>query len=70
MATEVRYRVVGNQYGHISIWPVSRADVLGWVDAGFAGTKQECLDHIDQHVGELVARVATMFGALPADHSR
>jgi MbtH protein len=61
MTAEVRYRVVGNECGHISIWPVSRADVAGWVDAGFTGTRQECLDHIDAHVDELVATVATTF---------
>jgi MbtH protein len=61
MSTEDRYRVVGNQHGHISIWPAARPNALGWVDAGFDGTRQDCLAHIDDNVDELVARVATTF---------
>lgn len=52
------FRVVGNQFGHISIWPWGRENAAGWVDVGFDGTRQECLDHIDANVSDLISRAA------------
>lgn len=42
------YKVVMNHEEQYSIWPADRENALGWNDAGFAGTKQECLAHIQQ----------------------
>jgi MbtH protein len=42
------YKVVINHEEQYSIWPVDRENPLGWNDAGKSGTKQECLDHIEE----------------------
>lgn len=42
------YRVVKNQEEQYSIWPVGKDLPLGWLDAGFDGSKQSCLDHIEE----------------------
>ncbi len=43
-----RYKVVINHEEQYSIWPVDRENPRGWKDAGFEGTRQECLDHIEE----------------------
>ncbi|MBB3811696.1 MbtH protein [Xanthomonas arboricola] len=48
MNVEVEYFVVINDEEQYSIWPVFREIPLGWYKEGKAGTKQECLDHIEQ----------------------
>lgn len=48
MADVPRYRVVVNDEEQHSIWPAERDNPLGWHDEGFSGTRQECLEHIDQ----------------------
>ena len=40
------YKVVVNHEEQYSIWPASREIPPGWKDAGFSGTKQQCLDYI------------------------
>ena len=40
------YRVVVNDEGQYSIWPIERDLPLGWKDEGTGGSKRECLDHI------------------------
>ncbi|MBL8300776.1 MAG: MbtH family protein [Rhodanobacteraceae bacterium] len=45
---KIVYRVVVNHEKQYSIWPQDRENPLGWFDEGTAGTKQECLQHIDQ----------------------
>lgn len=40
------YKVILNHEGQYSIWPSDLENALGWVDAGFYGPKQECLDYI------------------------
>lgn len=45
--TEPRFVVVRNDEEQYSIWPAERALPAGWQDAGFAGTREECLAHID-----------------------
>lgn len=40
--------VVVNDEEQYSIWPLERALPLGWRDAGFHGTKAECLAHIEK----------------------
>jgi MbtH protein len=42
------YKVVVNAEEQYSIWPADRENPLGWQDAGFTGTKEECLVHIEQ----------------------
>ncbi len=43
-----KFRVVINHEEQYSIWPADRDLPLGWKDAGFAGSKQEALDHIEE----------------------
>jgi MbtH protein len=42
------YRVVLNHEEQYSIWPMERANALGWEDAGKQGTKEECLAFIEE----------------------
>ena len=42
------YDVVVNHELQYSIWPTDRARPLGWSAAGFSGTQDACLDHIEQ----------------------
>jgi MbtH protein len=41
-----RYDVVVNHEEQYSIWLVDGEPPAGWTRVGFAGTKDECLDHI------------------------
>lgn len=43
-----RYRVVVNDEEQYSVWPVRKANALGWHAAGYEGTRAECLAHIDR----------------------
>lgn len=43
-----RYTVVINHEEQYSIWPEDREIPLGWKSVGKSGTKQECLDHIEE----------------------
>ena len=40
------YKVVVNHEEQYSIWPADRENALGWQDAGFSGSKAECLAYI------------------------
>ncbi|HEU4328004.1 MAG TPA: MbtH family protein [Roseiflexaceae bacterium] len=42
------YKVVLNYEEQYSIWPAERESPSGWRDEGTVGTKQECLEHINQ----------------------
>jgi MbtH protein len=42
------YRVVVNHEEQYSIWPAERDAPPGWSDAGFRGTRDECLAHVDK----------------------
>lgn len=42
------YKVVVNHEEQYSIWPADRENPLGWQDVGKSGTKEECLEHIEQ----------------------
>jgi MbtH protein len=42
------YVVVVNHEDQYSIWPVGRSVPLGWREAGFRGTKAECLSYIEE----------------------
>lgn len=39
--------VVVNHEEQYSIWPADRPLPDGWREAGFSGTRAECLDHIE-----------------------
>ena len=43
---KTRYKVVVNPEEQYSIWPADRENAPGWGDEGTAGSKRECLDHI------------------------
>ena len=45
---DVEFVVVVNHEEQYSIWPVHRDLPLGWSDAGFRGTKQACLQHVEE----------------------
>lgn len=42
------YKVVVNHEEQYSIWPVDRANPLGWRDGGKAGSKAECLAFVKE----------------------
>jgi len=42
------YRVVLNHEEQYSIWPDDRELPAGWRAEGTAGTRRECLEHIDR----------------------
>lgn len=42
------YRVVMNAEEQYSIWPADRENPLGWMDSGFQGPKQDCLNYIKE----------------------
>ncbi len=48
MPDRTRYKVVINHEEQYSIWPADRENHAGWKDAGKAGTRQQCLDHIEE----------------------
>ncbi|MDW5322284.1 MbtH family protein [Plantactinospora sp. KLBMP9567] len=43
-----QFTVVRNEEEQYSVWWSDRTLPAGWLDAGFTGTRQECLDHIDR----------------------
>jgi MbtH protein len=44
----IAYKVVINGEEQFSIWRADRPNALGWRDAGFVGTREECLAHIEK----------------------
>ncbi|MCB0429965.1 MAG: MbtH family NRPS accessory protein [Flavobacteriales bacterium] len=44
----IQYQVVVNAEEQYNIWPADREVPLGWNAAGKQGTKQECLDYIEE----------------------
>ncbi len=42
-----RYKVINHEEQY-SIWPADRENALGWKDAGTTGTKEQCLDYIQE----------------------
>ena len=45
--TEPDFEVVINEEEQYSIWPRGRENAPGWRNVGFAGSREECLAHID-----------------------
>jgi MbtH protein len=46
--SETRTAVVVNDEEQYSVWDADRPLPAGWRATGFTGTRQECLDHIDE----------------------
>jgi MbtH protein len=42
------YKVVLNHEEQYSIWPANKENALGWKDAGFSGTKEQCLAYTEE----------------------
>jgi uncharacterized protein YbdZ (MbtH family) len=42
-------RVVKSYDGKYEVWPMSMMNPAGWEDAGFTGTRSECLAYIEGH---------------------
>jgi len=42
------FAVVVNDEEQYSIWPADRPCPAGWHTAGFAGTREECVAHVDE----------------------
>lgn len=45
---DTRYKVVINHEEQYSIWPSDKKSPTGWKDVGRAGSKQACLDYIEE----------------------
>ena len=45
---DARFVVVINHEEQYSIWPEGREIPLGWKEVGKSGSKQECLDYIEE----------------------
>lgn len=43
-----RFTVVVNDEEQYSIWAEGRELPAGWRDAGFSGSKEECLAHVEE----------------------
>ncbi|AGA31108.1 MbtH family protein [Singulisphaera acidiphila] len=46
-AKDVKFRVVVNHEEQYSLWLADREIPNGWSDTGKAGTREECLAHIE-----------------------
>jgi len=46
--TAPEYDVVANDEEQYSIWAVGRAVPAGWRTVGVSGTREECLEHIEE----------------------
>lgn len=61
MAANERWTVVVNDEEQYSVWPEQRPLPSGWRTTGVAGTRDECLDHIESvwhDIRPLSARLA------------
>jgi MbtH protein len=48
MTESAPQQVVINDEDQYSLWPLDQPPPAGWRPGGFTGSKQECLDHIDE----------------------
>jgi len=62
------FRVVVNDEDQYSIWPADRPSPAGWRAAGFAGTREDCLAHVDAVWTDLRPRSLRL--AMDADDAR
>ncbi len=45
---EPDFLVVINHEQQYSVWPANREVPAGWKSAGYSGSREQCLDHIEQ----------------------
>lgn len=43
-----QYKVLVNHQGQYSLWPTGRHLPKGWKDTGRSGTKQDCLNYVEE----------------------
>ncbi len=48
MTESTPHQVVVNDEDQYSLWPTDQRPPAGWRVEGFTGSRQECLDHIDE----------------------
>jgi MbtH protein len=48
MTESTPHQVVINDEDQYSLWPMDRRPPAGWRAEGFSGSRQECLNHIDE----------------------
>jgi len=48
MTESIPHQVVVNDEDQYSLWPADEQPPGGWRAQGFTGSRQECLDHIDE----------------------
>lgn len=45
---QLAYKVVRNYEEQYSIWPAERDNPVGWQDVGMRGSKEKCLEYIQE----------------------
>lgn len=45
---DIVYKVVVNHEEQYSIWPAEKENPLGWMDVGFSGSKEACMERIKE----------------------
>ncbi|SEF37803.1 MbtH protein [Amycolatopsis pretoriensis] len=48
MDENTTYQVLLNDEGQYSLWPAGKEVPAGWHPDGTRGTRQECMDHVDE----------------------
>jgi MbtH protein len=48
MNDDIQYQVLVNDEEQYSLWPASHEVPAGWRSAGKEGSKQECMDYVDE----------------------
>ena len=56
------YRVVVNDEDQYSIWSTDCPNPDGWHDAGFAGSRADCLAHVDEVWKDMRPRTLRLAG--------
>jgi MbtH protein len=48
MDENTTFQVLVNDEGQYSLWPAEKEVPAGWHPDGTTGTRQECMDHVDE----------------------
>lgn len=48
MNEDIQYQVLANDEEQFSLWPASHDVPAGWRSVGKQGTKQECMEYVDE----------------------
>ena len=48
MRDDIDYQVLVNDEDQHSLWPLANEVPAGWRPTGFQGSKQACMDHVDE----------------------